>query len=121
MKHTPMAMIVLLGLLALWGTEPRSASSDQRDVEIVEVDIQYEPGEVRITRGQTIRIINQDPFFHMTRISRLEADGTEGPGVFGPHVELPETNVEVRLTEPGRYKLRCLIHDGMTALIQVIG
>ncbi|MDA2910962.1 hypothetical protein MYX04_08535 [Nitrospiraceae bacterium AH_259_D15_M11_P09] len=121
MKHTPMAMILLLGILALWGTEPRSASSEQRDVEIVEVDIQYEPGEVRITRGQPIRIINQDPFFHMTRISRLEEDGTEGPGVFGPHVELPDTNVEVRLTEPGHYKLRCLIHDGMTAIVQVIG
>lgn len=126
MKGIPIGMILVVGILALWVTDPRPVLSEPGVVEFLEEDIQYEPGEVQIVPGQTIRITNQDPFFHMSQISRLAEDGTERFGdysvvVFGPHIELPNTNVEVSLTEPGRYKLRCLIHDGMTAIIQVIG
>jgi len=57
----------------------------------------------------------------MKKISRLAEDGMEKPVVFGPHIELPNTNVEVRLKEVRRYKLRCLIHDGMTAILHLKG
>ena len=121
MKGIPIGMILVVGILALWVTDPRPVLSEPGVVEFLEEDIQYEPGEIQIEPGQTVRITNNDPFFHMTKISRLAGDGTETLVVFGPHVEMPDTNVEVSLTEAGRYKLRCMIHDGMTAILHVKG
>jgi len=96
------------------------AATSQETVDITEKDIVYQPVEKTIHITQTLRIVNQDPFFHKSRISKLTTDGREGAVVLAATKELPGTQQEHRFTEVGDYKLRCMVHDGMTAIIHVV-
>lgn len=96
------------------------AEATKKTVDIIEKDIVYQPAEKTVHVGQALNIINQDPFFHKSRISKLKKDGREGEIVLEAAKELPNTQREHHFTEPGDYKIRCMIHDGMTAIIHVI-
>jgi len=88
-------------------------------VEVAEKDIKYAPEKFTVHLGQTLRIVNRDPFFHKSRISKLSTDGQEGEVVLAAKKENPKTQQDFVFSQPGRYKLRCMVHDGMTAIIDV--
>ncbi len=119
MKRLTISMMVFMGTLALGIAGLPDAASALPDVEIVEQDIRYDRDEIQLERGQTIRVFNKDPWFHMTQINKINEHGIEHAAVFGPRVELPNTNWETSLKEVGHYKLRCMIHDGMQANVHV--
>jgi len=119
MKHLNLLNIVVALILGASGTLS-FAATNQGTVDLVEKDIVYDPAEKTVHVGQTLKIINQDPFFHKSRISKLKSDGSEGTIVLAAKKELPNTQQEHHFTEAGDYKIRCMVHDGMTAIIHVV-
>lgn len=88
-------------------------------IEVAEQDIAYEPVEIHGKVGQILRLTNRDPFPHKTRISKLAPDGGIEAIVLAEEDEPQGAVREFRLREAGRYELRCMLHDGMTATLLV--
>jgi len=107
-------------MAVIWAVYSEPLLAAQRYVEVAEEEIMYQPDTIKIKRGQTIRVINKDPFFHASVISKVDKNGMEGMAVFPRHMDKPDTRFEFTFTELGTYRLRCLIHDGMIAEIQVV-
>jgi len=88
-------------------------------ITVQERDIEYAPDAITLQLGQTLHLVNKDPFFHNSRISELNADGSEGTVVLKAKKELPNDETNFKFSKPGKYKIRCMVHDGMTALVTV--
>ena len=86
---------------------------------MIEKGAKYQSQGIKVHVGQTIRLINQDPFFHQSQIRKLDEFGIEWPLVVSV-LEPEGASVEVSLDEVGPYKLRCKIHDGMILNIEVV-
>jgi len=117
------AAIAVLGLYSgsLWahagyeeGKAPGAVAT------ITEEDIEYSPEEQTVHVGQPIRVENKDPFEHKSRVTLQREGGGLGAIVLKDHVEKPGTALTFRLDKPGVYEIRCMLHDGMTAAIQVV-
>ena len=109
-----------LGLAGALGAGLAHATSGGKAAVIVEQDIEYQPDEQTVHAGQAIRVENKDPFEHKTRVTRLMPDGSLGPMAVAGHVDKPGTSFTFTLDEPGTYEIRCLLHDGMAAVIKVV-
>ncbi len=109
----------LIAGCALFAAVSVAAAHDQVPT-ITEEDIEYSPEEQVVHVGQTIRLINKDPFEHKSRVTELLAGGGPGYIALRDHVEQPETSYAFKLDRPGTYEIRCLLHDGMTAAIKAV-
>ncbi|HED12734.1 MAG TPA: hypothetical protein ENI62_03630 [Gammaproteobacteria bacterium] len=114
MKKTTQLLGIFLG--AVW-LNLAAAGNDVVNVE--ELDIEYAPDAITLQLGQTLHLVNKDPFFHNSRISVLKADGSEGTVVMKAKKELPNDETDFKFTKTGKYKIRCMVHDGMTAVVTV--
>ncbi len=117
-KKTVSSMFVL-GALALGFLNVTGASGMAEAIDIIEKGAKYQSEDITVHVGQTIRLINQDPFYHQSQIRKVNEHGIEYPLVVSV-LEPQGTTVEVTLEEAGRHKLRCKVHDGMVLNIQVI-
>ena len=117
-KKTVSSMFVL-GALALGFLNVTGASGMAQAIDIIEKGAKYQSEDITVHIGQGIRLINQDPFYHQSQIRKVNKHGIEYPLVVSV-LEPQGATVEVSLKEPGPYKLRCKIHDGMLLNIQVI-
>jgi len=100
--------------------EHPSASAEASDaVVLVEEDIAYEPEEMSVKIGQTIRVENRDPFEHKSRVTRKFNDGSLGKIVVKDHTEKQKSSFTFTFTEAGTYEIRCMLHDGMVATLHV--
>ncbi len=114
MKKSTQLLAVTLG--AVW---LNLASAGGNIVNVEELDIEYAPDTITVKLGQTLHLVNKDPFFHTSRISELNADGSEGKVVLKAKNELPNAETDFKFSKPGKYKIRCMAHDGMTAMVTV--
>ncbi|MFQ5509772.1 MAG: hypothetical protein ACE5FN_10620 [Leptospirillia bacterium] len=89
------------------------------EVEIIESNLAYDPETIRAAVGQTVRLTNQDPFFHQTRVTRLLADGAPGEIVINDKIEKKNTSQTFVPQHKGEYQIRCMVHDGMEATLHV--
>ncbi len=87
---------------------------------MIEEDIEYQPEVLTVHAGQPIRVENHDPFEHKSRITRLNDDGVLGAMAVAGHVDKPGRGFTFTLKQPGTYEIRCLLHDGMAAVIRVV-
>ncbi len=117
-KKTVGSMFVL-GVLVLGFFNMPSAFGMAEPVDIIEKDAKYQSEDITVHIGQTIRLINKDPFLHQSQIRKVNEHGIEYPVVVGV-IEPEGVTVEVSLEEVGPYKLRCRVHDGMVLNIQVV-
>lgn len=117
-KKTVSSMFVL-GVLALGFLIVAGASAMVDAVDIIEKSAVYQSEDITIHVGQTIRLINKDPFYHQSQIRKVNEHGIEYPLVVSV-LEPEGATVEVTLDEAGPYKLRCKVHDGMLLNIKVI-
>jgi len=113
-NKTTQVLAIFLGVTWL---SLATAGSDIVTVE--ELDIEYAPDVITLQLGQTLQLVNKDPFFHNSRISELNADGREGTVVMQAKKELSKAETVFKFSKPGQYKIRCMVHDGMTALVTV--
>ncbi len=113
-------LAVTLGLASAMGAGLAHATSGGKATVVVERDIAYQPDEQTVHVGQAIRVENRDPFEHKTRVTRLKPDGSLGPMAVAAHLDKPGTSFTFTLDEPGTYEVRCLLHDGMAAVIKVV-
>ncbi len=95
-------LVVLFAAAPAWGAE------------IVEKDIAYEPEEIVVHAGEALVLVNHDPFDHAT-----ELRDEEGHVVAAPVHEKPGARRALPPLAPGRYTIRCVLHDGMEAEIVV--
>ncbi len=109
----------VLGALVLGFLSVNSVLGMAAPVEIIEMGAKYQSEDIKVHVGQPILLTNKDPFFHQSQIRKLNEHGIEYPIVISV-LEPQGATVEVSLKEPGPYKLRCKIHDGMVLNIQVI-
>jgi len=118
MNHRMITLVgaLLTGAVMTFGT---IAHGTPDVVEMIEIDLAYDPDELTINLGQTVRISNQDPFFHQTRISQLNDDGSPGKIVLAEKIEKKNTSQDFTPSHKGSYQLRCMVHDGMESTITV--
>ncbi|RMH20022.1 MAG: hypothetical protein D6698_04920 [Gammaproteobacteria bacterium] len=120
-------IIVLVGSLAIgilsgvsW-TASAGSSSDSTTENVVatvtEKDIAYTPEELVVHLGQTIQIENHDPFDHKSRVTQQLENGGLGHIAVKDHLDKPGSRFSFKLKKAGRYEIRCMLHDGMTATI----
>ena len=103
-------MIFFLGTF-LFLVIPNAYSKDA-DFEIIEKNVQFQSPDLQLKVGQTIRLVNKDPYIHMSQIRKLNKHGIETDIVAGG-IEQVGSSQDLVLSEPGNYKLRCIFHDGM--------
>jgi len=113
----PLYVIAMLPLVSLI-TAPAHAAGAV--ATITEEDIEYGPEEQTVHVGQSIRLINNDPFDHKSRVSALRADGSPSTIVVHDHLDKPKGSYLFQLDAPGTYEIRCMLHDGMTATIKAV-
>jgi len=101
-----------------WGQGEKQIS--EAAASIIEEDIEYSPEEQIVHVGQMIRVENKDPFEHKSRVTLQKKDGALGHIALKDHVDKPGTSFTFTLDQPGRYEIRCLLHDGMTATIKAV-
>jgi len=87
---------------------------------ITEEDIEYGPEEQTVRVGQLIRVENKDPFNHKSRVTLQKKGGGLGHIALKDHVDKPGASYTFKLDKPGTYEIRCLLHDGMTAMIKAV-
>ncbi len=94
-----------LGLAALLISEPAQAQTTPPEVVIEVQNFNYNPLNVNIVEGTTVRWINRDPVGHTAseRASPRTFDVSLSPGVSGT----------VTFMTPGRYRYFCDPHPGM--------
>lgn len=114
-----LSSIFVLGILTLGFLNVTGALGMGEPINIIEKGAKYQSGDITVQAGQTIRLVNKDPFFHQSQIRKLDEYGIEYPLVVSV-LEPEGTTVEVSLKEAGPYKLRCKIHDGMVLNINVV-
>jgi len=112
----PLLMSALLAVVI--ATVPASIAGTVATV--TELDIEYTPEDQVVHVGDPIRLTNQDPFEHKSRVTAITAGGTPGEIVLHDHLEKPGESFTFHLNNPGTYEVRCMIHDGMTATIKVV-
>ncbi|HEC20766.1 MAG TPA: hypothetical protein ENI97_15740 [Gammaproteobacteria bacterium] len=118
MKSHVTGLISVAMLVSLLFSSARA--DDSRIVQIIEKDILYNPSSITVHLNQKLRIKNDDPFFHKSRISVLDNDNKEGEVVMPAKKEEAHTQQDFKFSMPGHYKIRCMVHDGMTAVINVV-
>jgi plastocyanin len=111
--------IFVLAVLALGFLNVTGALGMGEPVSVIEKGAKYQSEDITVHVGQTIRLINKDPFFHQSQIRKLDEYGIEYPLVVSV-LEPEGATVEVSLEKAGPYKLRCKIHDGMVLNINVV-
>ncbi len=89
------------------------------EIEIVELNLAYDPEIIDATLGQRVRLTNHDPFFHQTRVTRVHEDGSFGEILINDKIEKKNTSQTFTPTERGEYQIRCMVHDGMEATLYV--
>ncbi len=104
-----MSAIWPMGLLA----------SEPEHVVVIQVDTSYSPDTIHIKLGQVLEVRNEDEFWHQSRISKVDQNGFETVAVFEKKRDRRGAKWEHTLKKPGKYMVRCLNHDGMTADIVV--
>lgn len=82
---------------------------------VVEVEISrfaFDPGELRIPAGTTVRWVNKDPVAHTS---------TSDAGVWGSPLLGPSETFEFTFEETGEFPYHCTPHPFMTARVVVTG
>jgi len=110
----------LITAWALFAVVPVAMSHEDETPTVIEEDIEYNPEEQVVHVGQPIRIVNKDPFEHKSRVTEQIVGGGLGYIALKDHVDKPGTSYTFKLDKPGSYEIRCLLHDGMTAMIKVV-
>ena len=110
-------VLTLASLALVVGAYGAIASSNE--VEIIELNLAYDPEIIDATVGQTVRLTNQDPFFHQTRVTQLNADGSPGIILINDKIEKKNTSQTFIPKHKGEYQIRCMVHDGMEATLYV--
>ncbi len=110
---------VLCAAGALLASMPVAMAHDDMPT-ITEEDIEYTPEEQVVHVGQPIRLTNQDPFEHKSRVTEQLAGGALGRIALKDHIDKPDTSYTFTLDKPGTYEIRCLLHDGMTATLKAV-
>jgi len=112
------AILALGAFLALGLLTVHNAFGIPPAIEVIEKNVMFQSGDIEAKVGQIIRLINKDPFLHMSQIRKLDQYGIEHESVAG-QAEPPGSTVELIVDKPGRYKLRCILHDGMILNVNV--
>jgi len=97
-----------------------SATAAAAPAVVIERDIEYQPAELTVHVGDEIRVQNKDPFAHKTLVQQQQSDGRLGATIVAGHMDEPGTSFTFTVDTPGTYQLRCLLHDGMSAVVRVL-
>ncbi len=116
MRHIKIIFATLV-IAFFMGAYGAAAAPDE--VEIIELNLAYAPEIIDVLLGQTVRLTNQDPFFHQTRVTRLDADGNPAEILIDDKIEKKNTSQTFRPEHKGEYQIRCMVHDGMEATLHV--
>jgi plastocyanin len=111
-------MLALGACLTLGLMNVHSAYSAPPAIEVIEQNVIFQSGDIDAKVGQTIRLVNKDPFMHMSQIRKLDQHGIEHDSVAG-QAEMPGTSIDLTVNEAGKYKLRCIFHDGMIINVNI--
>jgi len=112
--------LLTLGLtlaVGVYGTYEATAAADE--IEIIELNLAYEPEELEAHVGQTVRLTNRDPFFHQTRVTFLNLEGQPQEIIVNDKIEKKNTSQVFTPQHKGEYQIRCMVHDGMEATLYV--
>ena len=102
-------------------TESEAAESEEATAEDERVSLEssnFDPAELTIAAGTTVRFLNSDSFAHTV------TQGTGGQAVDDPIVDEdlePNKSVGVTFDEPGTYEITCELHPSMQMTITVEG
>jgi plastocyanin len=102
-------------------TESEAAESEEATAEDERVRLEssnFDPEELTIAVGTTVRFLNADSFAHTV------TEGTDGQAVDDPIVDEdlePNKSVGVTFDEPGTYEITCELHPTMQMTITVEG
>ncbi len=118
MKKTRLILSLITAILLFGSALPILANNNE--ATIIEKNIEYTPEEQVVHVGQRIHIINNDPFEHKSRITLQHDDGSLGYVALKDHLDKPGASYQFKLKKPGTYEIRCMLHDGMTAIIKAI-
>lgn len=122
-KKKPAKAILGVGVVVVLGAGPvlsHATGRENKTAVMVEEDIEYQPDVLTVHTGQSIRVENKDPFEHKTRVTLQKSDGSLGTMAVTGHVDKPGKSFTFTLDEAGTYEVRCLLHDGMVAVIKVV-
>jgi plastocyanin len=101
--------------------ESEAAESEEATAEDERVRLEssnFDPEELTIAAGTTVRFLNADSFAHTV------TEGTGGQAVDDPIVDEdlePNKSVGVTFDEPGTYEITCELHPTMQMTITVEG
>lgn len=102
------AFTMPLGTLDQWARIFHGAGAESADVPIR--DFAFEPSEIRIRPGETVRWVNEDPVVHTV---------TADDGAFDSGPIQPGEGYSRRFDEPGEYPYHCTPHPFMKAVVIV--
>ena len=80
--------------------------------EVVQADRRFQENAITITRGDTVRFANDDPFIHQIYVNARNF-------YFESSMQPPNGIVEVRFTAAGVYQVMCHIHPTMHLTVTV--
>lgn len=99
----PLVAIAVVALIA-------AGNSVADDLRVSQQGRAFDPGEVSLVRGQTLRIVNDDEFIHHAVV-----EGDE----FDSGIQELGDEVEITFDEEGLFNVRCDIHPKMSLLVTV--
>lgn len=119
MRHITTFFALFTLMLGLGAYGITSVEATTGEVEIIELNLAYDPEVLDAKIGQTVRLTNQDPFFHQTRVTHLLADGSPREIIINDKIEKKNTSQTFVPRHKGEYQIRCMVHDGMEATLYV--
>lgn len=108
MRHVWLQMIQALGLLALVSF----SAFGQQSVTVTIQEYRYQPAEVRIKVGDTVKWVNREKRTSHSVLFPAEG-GLESERFF------PDESWQRRFAKPGRYPFHCGPHPEMTGVVVV--
>ena len=119
-----MVVLTACGDGASGGSQPATPAG----ASVVIRTFQFEPGELTVPAGSTVRWTNEDGTLHTVTSGAPQEQGVPGvkedrpaepDGLFDGEVDERGGRFEVTLSEPGEYTYFCRIHAGMVATLRV--
>lgn len=100
-------------------SSPTTASQAEADREIVIEDFTYSPKQLKVARGDTVRIVNRDAFEHTVTSGKTSGPENEPDGKFD--VSLPDKGSTAVITfdEAGTFTFYCRQHNAMDGEVTV--
>ena len=114
--HGLLAALITAALLAVPVTSGCGTSTGVTEIEIQ--DLKFNPSEVTIKKGDTVRWVNKDQTAH-TSTAKGWKSHPDDPLIWNSEPENPGETYEWTFDAAGEFEYSCLIHPYMNAKVIV--